>query len=106
MADDVSAKVDETAIDAIFASLNQCQLPGVAVGIAIDGVPVYRKGFGLASLELPHALTPSIRMRIGSTSKHFASLLYLLLCEEGLASLEDPIGRHIPELHESARGVT
>jgi D-aminopeptidase len=106
MTGNLEATVDEKAIDAIFATVNQYQLPGVAVGIAIDGVPVYRKGFGLASLELPVALTPSIRMRIGSTSKHFTSLVYLLLCEEGLASLEDPIGRHIPELHESARGVT
>ena len=106
MTGNFTAKVDEKAIDAIFAAVNQCRLPGVAVGIAIDGVPVYRKGFGLASLELPLALTPSIRMRIGSTSKHFTSLLYLLLCEEGHATLEDPIGRHIPELHESARSVT
>lgn len=106
MTSKLAATLDEKAIDAIFRPVDQSRLPGVAVGIAIDGVPVYRKGFGLANMELPVTLTPSIRMRIGSASKHFTALAYLLLCEEGQATLGDPIGRFIPELHESARNVT
>jgi D-aminopeptidase len=97
---------DERKIDAIFADLNQCHLPGVAVGVAIDGKPVYRKGFGLANLELPIVLTPATRMRIGSTSKHFTCFAYLLLCEEGKASLDDPLGKLMPELHPAMHGVT
>jgi D-aminopeptidase len=102
----LAVTIDEKAIDSLFQSVDQSRLPGVAVGIAVDGVPVYRRGFGLASMELPVTLTPSIRMRIGSTSKHFTALAYLLLCEEERATLEDPIGRYIPELHDSARNVT
>ena len=30
---------DERKIGAIFAEVNQCHLPGAAVGIAIDGKP-------------------------------------------------------------------
>jgi len=97
---------DEHKIDAIFAQFDQCQLPGVALGIAIRGEPVYRKGFGLANMELPVLLSPSIRMRIGSTTKHFACLAYLLLCEAGEAEIDAPIGKYIPELHPVARGVT
>jgi D-aminopeptidase len=69
-------------------------------------IPVYRKGFGLASMELPLVLSPAIRMRIGSTTKQFTALSYMLLCEDGKASLDDPIGKYLPELHPSARGVT
>jgi CubicO group peptidase (beta-lactamase class C family) len=100
------AKLDSKKIDEIFSTVNQCQLPGLAVGIAIEGVPVYRKGFGLANIELPVALTPSMKMRIGSTTKHFACFAYLLLCEEGLAGLDDEIGKHIPELHAVTRRAT
>lgn len=100
------ATLDEKKIDEIFAAIDSSNLPGAAVGIAIDGVPVYRKGFGLANMELPVALTPSMRMRIGSTTKHFTSLAYLLLCEEGLASIDDEIGKHIPELNETNRHAT
>lgn len=97
---------DERKIDAIFADVGQCHLPGAAVGIAIGGRPVYRKGFGLANMELPAVLSPTIRMRIGSTTKHFTALAYMLLCEDGRARLDDPIGAYIPELHPIAHHVT
>jgi CubicO group peptidase (beta-lactamase class C family) len=97
---------DEKKIDAIFTELDQCHLPGAAVGIAIGGKPVYRKGFGLASMELPLVLSPTIRMRIYSTTKHFTCLAYMLLCEEGKAGIDDPIGKFLPELHRVTRKVT
>jgi CubicO group peptidase (beta-lactamase class C family) len=97
---------DEKRIDSVCADLDRCHLPGAAVGIAIRGTPVYRKGFGLASMELPVSLSPTIRMRIASITKHFAALAYLLLCEEGRAGIDDPIGKYLPELHPVARQVT
>lgn len=100
------ATLDAKKIDEIFADVDQSQLPGAAVAVAIDGLPVYRKGFGLANMELPVTLSPAMRMRIGSTTKHFASLAYMLLCEEGRCGIDDEIGRHIPELHEASRHVT
>lgn len=100
------ATFDEKKIDEIFAGLDQGRLPGAAVAIAIDGVPVYRRGFGLANMELPIPLAPSMRMRIGSTTKHFTALAYLLLCEEGRARLDDPIGSYVPEMNSVSRGVT
>ncbi len=97
---------DAEKIDRIFADVDQCRLPGVAVGIAVNGVPVYHRGFGLASMELPVVLSPSIRMRIFSITKHFAALGYLLLSEEGAAGLDDPVGEFLPELHPAARRAT
>jgi CubicO group peptidase (beta-lactamase class C family) len=100
------AKLNEAEIDTIFAGIDQCHLPGAAVAVAIDGVPVYRKGFGLAHMELPVILGPRMRMRIGSTTKHFAALIFLLLCEEGRAGIDDPIGEYLPALHAASRDVT
>jgi D-aminopeptidase len=100
------AKMDEAKVDAIFAALDQGHQPGVAVAIAIAGVPVYRKGFGLAHMELPVVLSTGMRMRIGSTTKHFVALTYMLLCEEGRAGIDDPIGKHVPGLHAASRDVT
>ncbi|WP_176598444.1 MULTISPECIES: serine hydrolase [Sphingobium] len=97
-AEEISTRFDEAEIDRIFAKVDQGRLPGAAVGIAIDGVPVYAKGFGLANMELPILLTPHTRMRVGSTTKHFACLAYLLLCEEGLAGIDDEIGRYVDGL--------
>ena len=98
--------IDGLKLDAIFAQLDQCERPGAAVGIAVGGKPVYRKGFGLANMELPLALCPSMRMRIGSTSKHFTALAYLLLCEEGQAHEDDPVLKYLPELHAVTHAIT
>jgi len=100
------AQFDELKIDAIFAALNQCHLPGAVVGIARGGRPVYRKGFGLANMEMPAVLTPGIRMRIYSITKHFTCLAYMLLCEENKAGIDDQLGQHLPELHPVAHPVT
>lgn len=102
----IEVEFDEKLIDDIFAPLNQSDAPGAAVGIAIDGVPVYRKGFGLANMELPITLSPTIRMRLGSTTKHFTAFTYMLLCEQGLARPDDTIGKHLPELNPIIHGIT
>jgi len=98
--------LDEARVDRIFERFDQCRLPGAAVGISVEGRPVYRKAFGLANMELPVTLSTSIRMRIGSISKHFTSLAYMLLCEEGRAKVDDPIGKYLPELHPVIHSIT
>jgi len=102
----LTVSFDESKVDAIFAGVDQSRLPGVAAGIAIDGKPVYRKGFGLANIELPIGLSSTTRMRIFSATKQFTCLAYLLLCERGCARIDDPIGKYLPELHAASRGAT
>src|SRR5688572_21359776 len=97
---------DEQKIDSIFADLNQCRLPGATVGMAVDGRPVYRKGFGMASMEMPVVLTPNTRMRMASVTKHITCFAYLLLCEDGKAAIDDPLGKFYPEFHPVTRRVT
>ncbi|MBB3222684.1 serine hydrolase domain-containing protein [Pseudoduganella umbonata] len=99
----VSADMDNpseaaAALDPLFAPFNRADAPGLVVAVARDGKPVYRRGFGLASVGLGVANTPWTRMRIGSTSKHFACLAALLLEEDGLLDLDAPASRHVPEL--------
>jgi D-aminopeptidase len=105
---DQTFRIDFNAskIDELCRSFDQSQLPGAAIGIAIKGTPVYRKGFGLASMELPIVLSPMVRMRIGSTTKHFAAFAFMLLCEQQKASIDDPLGKHLPELPRAAQAVT
>jgi CubicO group peptidase (beta-lactamase class C family) len=85
-------------LDELFAPWNRSDAPGLAVGVARDGAILYRRGFGMASLESRTAIAPSTRLRIGSTSKHFTALLALLLQEEGKFDLEAPIRAYLPEL--------
>jgi CubicO group peptidase (beta-lactamase class C family) len=101
-ADVVGAEVVKTGVaarlDTLFAPWNRTDEPGLTVGVLRDGETIYRRGFGMASLESLVANTPRTRMRIGSISKHFAALLALLLAEEGKFDLDAPIRTYIPEL--------
>lgn len=90
----------------MFADLDRSTAPGAVVGVAVEGRALYRKGFGRANLELPSLLTPSSRLRIASTTKHFVAFAYLLLCEQEKARLDDPIARHVESLGPSLQGIT
>lgn len=85
-------------LDALFAPWNRSDAPGVIVGVARQGQLLYRRAFGLASIEQGQALTPATRMRIGSTTKQFCALGILLLAEDGKLELDQPIGSWLPEL--------
>lgn len=86
------------ALDALFQPFNRSDAPGLVVGVAQHGRPLYRRGFGLASIELGVANTPWTRMRIGSTSKHFTCLAALLLAEEGKLDIDTGVRRYFPGL--------
>ena len=98
----VSVEATQTSIaeqlDALFKRWDRSDAPGLVVGVALRGRTIYRRAFGMASLETRAANTPATRMRIGSTSKHFAALLLLLLAEEGKLDLDQPVRRYIAEL--------
>ncbi|ATA56458.1 serine hydrolase [Variovorax boronicumulans] len=95
------------AIDALVAPLNRSDAPGLVLAVAQHGRLLYRRAVGMASLEMGVALTPTTRMRIASTSKHFTAMAVLLLAEDGLLDVEDPVQKYLPELPQlSANGPT
>lgn len=98
---DAAAQAAKTIIeqlDALFAPWNRSDAPGLSVIAVKDGQTLYRRGFGMASLESRVAIGPGTRMRIASTSKHFTALLALLLQEEGALDLDTPIRSYLPEM--------
>ena len=89
-------------LDELFKPWNGSAAPGLIVGVAHHGRLLYRRGFGLASIEHAVVNTPSTRMRIGSTSKQFAALAVMLLAEQGRLDPEAPIRLYLPELKNAA----
>jgi CubicO group peptidase (beta-lactamase class C family) len=87
-----------TRLDAIFQAVNRSDAPGAVVGVTQHGRVLYRKGFGLSSVEHGTANTPATRMRIASISKQFTCLAVLLLVEEGKLDLDSDVHALIPEL--------
>ncbi|MBS0995528.1 serine hydrolase domain-containing protein [Gluconobacter cerinus] len=87
-----------TRLDALFASWNRSDQPGLSVGVVHNGTLIFRRGFGAASLEAGTRITPATRMRIGSITKHFTAVLALRLAEAGCIDLDAPIRTILSEL--------
>ena len=88
----------QASMDQLFQPFNRSDAPGLVVGVAQHGKRLYRRGFGLASVELGVANTAWTRMRIGSTSKHFTCLAALLLAEEGKLDIDAGVRAWFPKL--------
>ncbi|HEY6922865.1 MAG TPA: serine hydrolase domain-containing protein, partial [Steroidobacteraceae bacterium] len=80
--------------------------PGCVVGVAQRGQLIYRDAFGMANIEHGVANTPATRMWVASITKHFTCAAALRLAAAGHLSLEDPIGRWVPELTAQQRNPT
>jgi D-aminopeptidase len=86
------------SIEAVLAPYNRSDAPGCTVAISQHGQTLYRNGFGLANFEHGVSNLPATRMPIASVTKHFACAAVLQLASEGKLTLDDPIGRWVPEL--------
>ena len=71
--------------------------PGTAVIVVRDGEVIYRKGQGMANLELGIPIEPDMVFRIGSLTKQFTAVAILILAEQGKLALNDPITKFLPD---------
>lgn len=85
-------------LESVLAEYHRDDSPGLVVSVQRHGETLLRRGYGLASLESGLANTPSTKMRIGSTTKHFTCALALMLRDEGLLSIDEPVARWLTEL--------
>jgi D-aminopeptidase len=98
-----SAVIDTRKLDALLAGQVRGGEPGFVVGLAVDGQPIYKRAFGVAAAGQGDPLSTATVMSIGSISKHFTAFAYLLLCDDGLASPDDTLGKFLPDLHTTNR---
>jgi CubicO group peptidase (beta-lactamase class C family) len=79
--------------------------PGGAI-VLFNGSHIHSEAFGgLASLELNLPFTAETVVRYASVSKHFCAALMLRLQAEGVVSLDDPLGAHLPMLARAQAAV-
>jgi beta-lactamase class C len=81
--------------------MGQHDVPGMAVGVTIGGRQ-HVFSYGVASRETKNPVTPDTLFEIGSVSKPFTATLLGYAQALGQLSLDDRIGKHLPELRGSA----
>jgi hypothetical protein len=92
---------DQDPIDRLVeAALAEYHIPGAALAIVQDGMPVKLAGYGVASLEHGVPVQPGTVFEIGSLTKTFTAVAVLLLADEGRVDLDDPVCRHVTTVPE------
>ena len=94
---DLAQKIDAVAEQALATT----GVPSASVAIVRDGSIVYTKAYGAAHLNPDVAAEPHMRYSIGSISKQFTATAMLMLQQEGKLSVDDPVGKYLPELTEA-----
>ncbi len=88
------AKIDS----AVKAVLSSTGTPSASVAIVWDGRIVYEHAYGSARFAPSTPAARAMRYSIGSISKQFTATAVLLLAEEKRLSLDDKVGKWLPDL--------
>ncbi len=96
----------QSKIDAVVSSTYSSKEPGISVLVAKDRKAIYSKAFGKSNLELNTPLETNSVFQIGSITKQFTAISILMLEEQGKLSVEDKIGKYIPEYAEFGKDIT
>ena len=95
-----------TQIDSLLNRRYEAIQPGGVVLIMKDGKVIFRKAYGLASVELEVPMQPDRVFRIGSITKQITAAAVLKLAEDGKVDLSAPISRYLFELPKAWETVT
>jgi CubicO group peptidase (beta-lactamase class C family) len=93
-----SKKID----DAATKMLSESGVPSASIAVVKDGKLAYTQAYGFADIASHRLATTSMIYSVGSISKQFTAASILLLAEEGKLSLDDPVGRWLPDLTQAS----
>lgn len=93
-------------IDSLMNAAFKPNAPGAVMLVAKDGVPIFRKAYGLANVELSVPNKPEYVFAIASMTKQFTAVCMLQLVQQGKLSLQDDIRKYLPEYNTHGRLIT
>ncbi|MGA7522148.1 MAG: serine hydrolase domain-containing protein [Acidobacteriaceae bacterium] len=94
---ELAQKIDAVAENALTTT----GVPSASLAIVREGKIVYTKAYGEARLDPNEPAEPHMRYSIGSISKQFTATAMLMLQQQGKLSVDDPVGKYLPELTEA-----
>src|SRR5262245_40802205 len=100
------AAQQEARLDSLVrAHMAERKIPGVAVAVVRAGRPVALKAWGYSILASQTRATVTTAWGIASVSKQFIASDVMLLAQDGKLSLDDEIGKYLPETATAWKGV-
>lgn len=93
-------------VDSLFEEWDRPDSPGCALGVIQSGELVYRRGYGMASLEDSIPMSSTTTIYVASIVKQFIAASVLLAADQGHLTLEDDIRKYVPELPDYGTPIT
>ena len=84
----------------INKQIDNREFSGATMIIGRRGEIVYKKAFGLADIEDNKPMRTDTMFRLCSSSKMIAAVAGMILWEEGLFDLLDPVSKYLPEVKD------
>jgi CubicO group peptidase (beta-lactamase class C family) len=87
------------AVDQVFAdACARHRIPGVAYGVVSDGELSHAGGCGVRDSTSGAAVLADTIFRIASMTKSITATCLLMLRDDGLLALDDPVAKYVPQL--------
>ncbi len=93
-------------LDRLLSARFSVDGPGAAVVVVKEGHVIFRKGYGMANLELKTPMQPGMVFEIGSLTKQFTSTAILMLVEQGKLSLDDDLHKYLPDYPDTGAKIS
>lgn len=93
-------------MEKLFFEWDRLDRPGGAVIVVMDGKVVFKKAYGLASMEHNIHVTPKTLFDVVSIAKPFTGMAIAMLEIQGKLLLDEDIRKHIPELPDFGKTIT
>ena len=100
------AQVSPDQIDALFASLKSSNTPGAAVLVVRNGIPIFRRGYGITDLRTRSPINPATSFRLASFTKQFTAMCIMLLVHDGKLHYDDHLTAVLPEFPSYGKPIT
>lgn len=75
--------------------MRKANIPGMAVGLARDGVVQFAQGYGMADIAGRKRVTVNTMFHIASITKTVTATMIMRLAERGKLALDEPISRYL-----------
>ena len=95
-----------SSYESSLASHFKADAPGAALIVTKNGQLLFRKAYGMASLESGQALNADMSLRLGSITKQFTAVAILQLVDEGKLALSDDITKYLPDFPKKDKPIT
>lgn len=79
----------------VAAEMRRAKIPGLALGVARDGVVELVRGYGFADIARRRVVTPDTMFHIASITKTVTATAIMQLAEVGKLRLDEPVGPHL-----------